>query len=115
MPSKLKLSKIPKNNGFDLMKMCTPATIYFLISVIGLIVLGISNLNTPDRLCIGDYSCYVGNNTIVFIINAVYILFWTFILDLMCKNGYSSISWFILLLPFILMFIFFAIIMIKAV
>lgn len=111
MPSKIKFTK---KNNFDLTKMCTPATIYFLISIIGLIVLGISNLNTPDRLCIGDYSCYVGNNTIIFIINAVYILFWTFILDLMCRNGYSSISWFILLMPFILMFIFYALILIKS-
>ena len=100
--------------SFDLRKMCTPATIYFLISLIGLILLGVSNLDSPDRLCIGDYSCYVGNNTIVFVLNAIYILFWTFILDLMCKNGYGSLSWFILLLPFILTFLFLAMIMIKS-
>jgi hypothetical protein len=106
-----------KKNGstsFDLRKMCTPATIYFVISLFALILLGISNLNTPVRLCIGDYSCYVGNNTIVFVLNAIYILFWTFILDLMCKNGYGSLSWFILLLPFILTFLFLAMIMIKS-
>ncbi len=106
-----------KRNGetsFDLRKMCTPATIYFVISLFGLILLGVSNLNSPDRLCIGDYSCYVGNNTIVFVLNAIYILFWTFILDLMCKNGYGSLSWFILLLPFILTFLFLAMIMIKS-
>jgi len=105
-----------KKNGssFDLRKMCTPATIYFVISLFGLILLGVSNLETTDRLCIGEYSCYVGNNTIVFVLNAIYILFWTFILDLMCKNGYGSLSWFILLLPFILTFLFLAMIMIKS-
>jgi hypothetical protein len=112
MPSKLKLSR---KSEFNLTKLCTPSAIYFIISIIGLIVLGISNLNTPDRLCIGDYSCYVGNNTVIFILNAVYIVFWTFILDLLCKNGYSSISWFILLLPIILTFIFYALILIKSV
>ena len=100
--------------SFDIRKMCTPATIYFVISLFSLILLGISNLNSPDRLCIGDYSCYVGNNTIVFVLNAIYILFWTFVLDLMCKNGYGSLSWFILLLPFILVFLFLAMIMIKS-
>jgi hypothetical protein len=100
--------------SFDLRKMCTPATIYFIISLFGLILLGVSNLETTDRLCIGEYSCYVGNNTIVFVLNAIYILFWTFILDLMCKNGYGSLSWFILLLPFILTFLFLAMIMIKS-
>ena len=106
-----------KKNGspsFDLRKMCTPATIYFVISLFALILLGVSNLESPDRLCIGDYSCYVGNNTVVFILNAIYILFWTFILDLMCKNGYGSLSWFILLLPFLLTFLFLAMVMIKS-
>jgi hypothetical protein len=112
MPSKLKISRRP---GFNLTKLCTPAAIYFIISTIILIVLGSSNLNTPDRLCIGDYSCYVGNNTIIFILNAVYILFWTFIFDLLCKNGYASISWFIVLLPVILMFVFYALVVIKSV
>lgn len=102
-----------QTSSFDLRKMCTPATIYFIISLIGLVILGISNLDSPDRLCIGDYSCNVGNNTIVFVLNAIYILFWTFILDLMCKGGYGSLSWFILLLPFMLTFLFLAMIMVK--
>ena len=100
-------------SSFDLRKMCTPATIYFVISLVFLIVMGLYNLDNTDRLCLGDYSCYVGNNTLVFLLNAIYILFWTFILDLMCKGGYSSLSWFILLLPFILSFIFLALVMIK--
>ena len=110
------MARFKKNemSTFDLRKMCTPATIYFVISLFGLILLGISNLESPDRLCIGDYSCYVGNNTVVFVLNAIYILFWTFVLDLMCKNGYGSLSWFILLLPFILTFLFLAMIMIKS-
>ena len=98
---------------FDLRRMCTPASIYFVVSLVLLVVLGVSNLDSPDRLCIGEYNCYVGNNTVIFILNAVYILFWTFILDLMCKNGYSTISWFVLLLPFILSFLFLAMIMVR--
>jgi len=90
-------------SGFDLTKMCTPATIYFVISLIGLILVGVNNLDNHDKLCVGNYNCYVGNNTTVFIVNAIYILFWTFILDLICKGGYSTLSWFILLLPFIIL------------
>ncbi len=109
-----RFKKQTQMTNFNLRKMCTPATIYFIISLVALVLLGISNLNTPDRLCIGEYSCYVGNNTIVFVLNAIYILFWTFILDLMCKNGYGSLSWFILLLPFILTFILLTMVMIKS-
>ena len=99
---------------FDIMHLCTPATIYFVISIIGLILLGVSNLGNEDRLCVGNYSCNVGSNTVVFVLNAVYILFWTFVLDLMCKNGYSVLSWFVLLLPFILAFMFLAMIFANA-
>jgi hypothetical protein len=112
--AKLKKLSVATAPPFDLRKMCTPATIYFVISLVFLIVMGLYNLNETDRLCLGDYSCYVGNNTMVFLLNAIYIIFWTFILDLMCKNGYSSLSWFILLLPFLLSFIFLALIMIKS-
>jgi hypothetical protein len=101
------------NSQFDLANMCTPATVYFVISFIGLILLGVGNLGNNDKLCIGSYTCNVGNNTVIFVLNAVYILFWTFLLDLMCKNGYSSISWLVLLLPFILAFIFLAMVMVK--
>jgi hypothetical protein len=110
MARKIKIS--PRQN-FDLRNMCTPATIYFVISLIGLILVGVNNLDNSDRVCVGDYNCYVGNNTTIFIINAIYILFWTFVLDLMCKAGYSSLSWFILLLPFIILFIVFATLMVK--
>ena len=33
------------------------------------------------------------------------LLFWTFILNCLCKAGYKEISWILLLLPFILFFI----------
>jgi len=110
MARKLKMAR----QGFDLRNMCTPATLYFVISLVGLIILGLSNLENNDKLCIGDYNCFVGNNTTVFIVNAIYILFWTFVLDIMCKAGYSSLSWFVFLLPFIIMFVTFALMMVKS-
>ncbi len=99
---------------FDLTKLCTPSTIYFVVSLLGLVILGVSNLGNEDRLCVGAYNCNVQSNTVLFVLNAVYILFWTFILDLMCKNGYSSLSWFVLLLPFIIYFIILAMLLVKS-
>ena len=114
MARKIRMSNTSRStSSFDLTNMCTPATIYFVLSLIGLIMVGLNNLNNHDKVCIGDYNCYVGNNTTDFILNAIYILFWTFILDLMCKGGYSSLSWFVLLLPFIILFILFAVLMVK--
>jgi len=112
MVKKIKLSN-SKFKSFDLTNMCTPATIYFILSLIGVILIGFGNLNNTDKICVGSYNCYVGNSITIFILNAVYILFWTFILDLMCKSGYSNLSWLVLLLPFIVMFITFVTLMVK--
>jgi hypothetical protein len=35
----------------------------------------------------------------------LYVVFWTFILNALCSYGYYKLSWFLLLLPFILFFI----------
>lgn len=98
---------------FNLNELCTPSLLYFIISIFGLFFIGLSNINSPDKLCIGSYKCNVGNNTIIILLNAIYILFWTFILDLLCKNGWGDLSWFIFLLPFILIILFYIIIIFK--
>lgn len=41
---------------------------------------------------------------VVFVMKIIYILFWTYILNLMCKDGHREISWFLVLIPFILLF-----------
>lgn len=95
------------NYMLDMRKLCTPAFVYFLISIIGMFLLGVQNLNGNDNtLCIGSYKCSIANKGIVFLIHALYIMFWTFVLDLFCKAGYSDLSWFIVLIPIILSFVF---------
>lgn len=115
MPRSIKknINSSTKDEPFNLLKMCTPATIYFVVSVVVMVLVGVQNLNQNDSLCIGDYSCYVGSNTLVFIVNGIYILFWSFVLDLFCKNGYKTLSWIILLLPFLLVFLLLFTVMIK--
>lgn len=102
-----------KRTKFSLKKLCTPASIYFILSLVALVLLGVTNMGDNERLCVGNYNCHVGNKTMVFIIDGIYILFWTFVLDLMCKNGYSDLSWFILLLPILLSFLFIGMVMVK--
>ena len=104
-----KASKIKHN--FNLRKLCTPSFIYFAISLFALVIIGLQNLSTDDNsLCVGNYECTVGNKLLVFVLNGIYILFWTFILDLMCKAGYSELSWIIILIPILLFFLFLGII-----
>ena len=92
-------------------KLCTPAAIYFAISAFSLLLIGLQNISNPGRLCLGSYDCPApgSNNIIVFIGQAIYILFVTYILNLICKDGNENLSWFLVLFPIILMFILFGV------
>ena len=88
-----------------LRKLCTPAYIYLVISIVSIVIIMLQNTNNSNTYCMGNYSCQTPNIFIIFIIKFIYVLFWTWILNLICKAGLPGISWFLLLFPFILMFI----------
>ena len=89
----------------DFKNLCTPAFIYLMLSVIAFIVIAVQNFGNTTKYCLGEYECYVPNTFVIFIFKAIYILFWTFILNSICKAGYKEISWFLVLLPLLLLFI----------
>jgi len=86
-------------------KLCTPAYVYLVISVIAVIAMMIQNVGNSNKYCVGQFSCDVPSTAGVFVVKGIYITFWTFILNALCKAGYKQISWFMVLLPFILFFI----------
>ena len=93
--------------------LCTPSMIYFVISIAGLVLIIAQNLGNANRYDLGNFSCMVPNTTIVFIVKLLYILFWTWILNLICKDGYPGLSWLLILFPFILMFVIIGLVMIN--
>jgi len=67
-------------------------------------MLAIQNMGNSNIFSMGSFSAKVPSTTAVFIVKLVYILFWTWVLNLMCKDGHSEIAWFLILIPFIIMF-----------
>jgi uncharacterized membrane protein len=98
---------------FDIKKICTPAYVYLVISTISIILMIIQNAGNTNTYCLGNYSCIVSNTAWVFAGKAVYVILWTFILNLICSQGYKNISWFLVLFPFILFFILIGLFMIN--
>jgi len=94
-------------------KLCTPAMVYFLISISTLLMMIFSNRNSVSTLCMGEYQCPVESLFFIYIVKLAYLFIVTIILDSLCKNGYKSISWFILLLPLIFYFALLGLFMIK--
>jgi hypothetical protein len=96
-----------------LRNLCTPAYVYLVISIIALVVMALQNIGSDHVYCLGEYSCDVYSTTLIFVIKILYVLFWTWVLNLICRAGASSIAWFLVLFPFILFFILLGIIMIP--
>ena len=88
----------------DLNALCTPAYLYLVISVIILLLVIAQNLvqGSSNRLCIGSYSCHVGNVLWPLLLKLIYIAFWTFVLDALCKYGLKELAWFLVLFPIVL-------------
>lgn len=85
--------------------LCTPAYVYLVMSVISLVMIMLQNAGNTTKYCAGNFACDVSSTGIVLLIHGLYIMFWTFVLNSICKAGYKNLSWFILLLPFVLGFI----------
>jgi hypothetical protein len=69
----------------DFAKLCTPAKIYFGIAVIATV-----------------FSLLGGAPIMAAFWQMVFAFIWTFILGWLCDKGYTSISWFLVLLPYII-------------
>lgn len=91
----------PKKLG----QLCTPSLVYFILSVLAIVISIMQNFGNYKKYNLGSYSCKVPSTILVFIVKVMYILFWTWILNLICKDGYSMIAWLLVLLPFILLFV----------
>jgi hypothetical protein len=64
--------------------LCTPAKIYFAIAVIATIT-----------------ALFNGVSLVMAFSQIFFAFIWTFVLGWLCDKGYSSISWFLVLLPYI--------------
>ncbi len=70
----------------DFSKLCTPAKIYFAIAVIATII---SLFNGMATLMMAFWKL-------------IFAFIWTFVLGWLCEKGFTSISWFLVLLPYII-------------
>jgi hypothetical protein len=88
-----------------LSQLCTPSYVYFIISVLAIAIAAVQNIGNSNKYTLGMFSCRVPSCISIFIVKIVYIFFWTWILNLMCKDGHSEVAWFLVLLPFVMLFV----------
>lgn len=95
-------------------QLCTPAQIYFAISFLSILTMMVQNIQDQNSYCCGLIKEKTPiNNVVYFAFKIVYVFVWTYLLNLLCKKGYKTISWVILLLPLIGMFILIGLVLIS--
>jgi len=93
--------------------LCSPAQIYLAISVLTTMSMCFQNIGNPNVYACGLIKARTPiHNMIYFAFKILYIFVWTYLLNMLCKKGMKKVSWLLLLLPYILMFIFIGFIMI---
>jgi hypothetical protein len=81
--------------------------------MLALVIVLFQNLGNSNSYTVGSFSCRVPSTVLIFIIKLIYILFWTWILNLICKDGHTAISWLLVLLPWIMLLVLIGMIMID--
>lgn len=87
-----------------LKSLCAPARFYLAVSVFFIVLLLIQNLvnGNSAELCVGAYKCDFPHVALFFVGKVLYVAFWTWLLNLFCRFGLKSLSWFLVLIPFLL-------------
>jgi hypothetical protein len=87
-----------------ILSLCGPAKLFLALSLVGIILSIIQNLGSKGVYKIGTIVRKVPNTIFIFIFKIIYVIFWTWVLNLMCKDGKSWVAWLLVLAPFILFF-----------
>ena len=95
-------------------ELCMPALVYFGISIFFLLLMLLQNFGNSHRYHVGAFHCRVPNVGLVFLFKLLYVLFWTYILNLICKDGNTTLSWLLLLFPFLLFFLIIGLLILNA-
>jgi uncharacterized membrane protein (DUF441 family) len=69
-------------------RLCSPALLYLIIAIIS-IIMGIVAKAQPITL----------------VVKALFVVIWTWFLNFLCSLGHEGISWFLVIMPFVIMLV----------
>jgi hypothetical protein len=73
------------------MKLCNPAIFYFVLGVVSIFIL----LAAKEPV-------------LILMTQLVFVLLWTWILNLICVNGFTHFSWFLVISPYVILLLYYA-------
>jgi hypothetical protein len=88
-----------------LKNLCAPALAYLVLSIVSLLSLLRQNMSDSRQFCLGELKCDVPHIALVWISQILYIGFWTWILNSICRAGYMKTAWLVFFLPIVMFFV----------
>ena len=95
--------------------LCVPAKLYITLTIIYMIGAYFSMNEFSNFMQVNQSKMHPYLNSLNFSVNqskgaitfanALFILFWTWVLNWLCSAGYTKVSWFLVLFPYLLLFI----------
>jgi hypothetical protein len=70
----------------DFNKLCTPAKLYFVLALLSIII-----------------SAFSGVKLLAIAVKLLFAVVWTLVLSFICDKGFTPVSWFLVLLPLVVM------------
>ena len=93
--------------SIGIVSLCPAAKIYLLISVIAMIVMSLNVFGTNHVFCIGSSTCESPINVVsLYLLKILYVVFWTWVLNVICRKVSMGLALAIALVPFLLFFVF---------
>lgn len=95
-------------------ELCTPSKLYITLAIIYAIAAYFSMNEFSNFMQINQSKMHPYLNSLNFsatkreftLANVIFILFWTWLLNFICSAGYTKVSWFLVLFPYLCLFIF---------
>ena len=94
----MKMLKLFKN-------LCAPAQLYLGLSILTTLSICYQNIGNPNVYACGLMKANTPIHNFTYIVfQTLYVIIWTYLLNMLCKNGYKKLSWLLFLIPYIIMF-----------
>ena len=95
--------------------LCRPAKFYLYLSLVGVAFSLLQNLSRFDnsQYKCGSFSVSVPSVMLIFVFKLMYIGFWAYVINLICKDDNKRLAWLLVLFPFLLMFVILGLLMLT--
>ena len=92
-------------------KLCPPAIFYVAIAIISILVYLFTAIDGYGGYKMGSKNLSLSQTILFLLFKFLYIIFWAWVINFICKQGYQGLSWFLVLLPFFVFFILISLLM----